>query len=307
MTSYFVSRFGYYVSLFFGIILFTFVLFHMVPSDPARTILGPNADQDQVEQLRAKLGLNRPLHRQFTQYLYQVATLDFGHSFVDERNVFHEVRKRVEVTLSLIAVSMVILFSYLLVVILSLLYARLKRCLDLLEFMLSSFPIFFSGIIVALFTINFYPVTHFSGNLGSWGDIVYIIPPALVLAFYPMAIIARIIKDEMTSILQSPYVTAEKAWGFSDFYILFRFALKNVLIPILSALSNILPMLLTGAFIIEIIFSIPGVGGILIKSILERDFPMLECTVIVNGAFFVIVNLGFEFLYTAVDPRIVKR
>jgi len=307
VTSYFVSRFGYYVSIFFGIILFTFVLFHIVPSDPARTILGPNAGQDQVEQLRAKLGLNRPLHRQFTRYLHQVATLNFGHSFVDERNVFHEVRKRVGITLSLIAVSIFILFSYLLVVIVSLLYSRLRRCLDLIEFMLSSFPIFFSGIIVALFTINFYPITHFSGNLGSWGDIVYLIPPALVLAFYPMAIIARIIKDEMTSILQSPYVTAEKSWGFSDFYILFRFALKNVLIPILSALSNILPMLLTGAFIIEIIFSIPGVGGILIKSILERDFPMLECTVIVNGAFFVIINLGFEFLYTAVDPRIIKR
>ena len=306
MISYFLARLLYYLSIFFGIILFSFILFHIVPSDPAWIVLGPNADQQQVDQLREKLGLNKPLYVQFARYLEDVAMLDFGHSYVDNRNVFQEVGKRLAVTLTLTGVTVIILLMYLFTVVLSFLAPGLRRCQALIEFLMSSLPIFFSGIIVALFVLYFYPVTSFSGEVHSWKDLLYLFPPALVLAFYPMAILSRILRNEMESVLESPYVMAEKSWGFSELAILFRYALKNVLIPVLSALSNILPVLLTGAFIVEIIFTIPGIGSLLIKSILERDFPMLECTVIINGAFFVIVNLGFEYLYPVVDPRIAR-
>jgi peptide/nickel transport system permease protein len=235
-----------------------------------------------------------------------VATLDFGYSYVDNRNVFHEVSGRLKITLSLIAVSMTIVVAYLLTRILSFLYPSLKKFSDLLDFLMSSLPIFFSGIIVVLLTLYFYPVTSFSGRLSSLDDILYLIPPALVLSFYPMAILSGILKEEMSSVLQSQYITSGKSWGFSNLIILFKFALRNTIIPLLSALSNILPIMLTGAFIVEIIFSIPGIGSILVRSILEQDFPMLECTVIINGAFFVLVNLAFEFLYPVVDPRIAE-
>jgi len=306
VISFFLTRLLYYLSIFLGIILFSFILFHIVPSDPARIILGPNADQQQVDQLRERLGLNKPLYVQFARYLESVAMLDFGHSYVDNRNVFLEVGKRLRVTLTLIGVTVIILLMYLFTVVLSFLAPGLRRCQDLIEFLMSSLPIFFSGIIVALFMLYFYPVTSFSGEVHSWKDLLYLFPPALVLAFYPMAILSKILRNEMGSVLESPYVMAEKSWGFSELVILFRYALKNVLIPVLSALSNILPVLLTGAFIVEIIFTIPGIGSLLIKSILERDFPMLECTVIINGAFFVIVNLGFEYLYPVVDPRVAR-
>jgi len=279
----------------------------MVPSDPARIILGPNADQQQVNQLRERLGLDKPLYLQVAQYLQNVAMADFGNSYVDNRNVFQEVGRRLKVTLSLIGVTVIILILYLFTVVFSFLAPVLRRFQDLIEFLMSSLPIFFSGIIVALFTLYFFPVTSFSGKLSSWSNILYLIPPALVLSFYPMAILSRILKEEMASVLGSPYVMAAKSWGFSDIIILYRYALKNVLIPVLSALSNILPVLLTGAFIVEIIFTIPGIGSLLVKSILERDFPMLECIVIINGAFFVIVNLGFEYLYPALDPRIIRK
>lgn len=306
MTSYLLKRFVYYASIFLGIILFSFVLFHMVPSDPARTILGPNADISQVNRLRENLGLNEPLHVQLGQYLRDVLTLDFGRSYVDDRDVFHEVGNRLKVTLSLVAVSIMIVFGYLFLMILSFLAPSARKCSDILDFLMSSLPVFFSGIIVALFALYYYPVTSFSGTLISANDLLYLIPPALVLALYPMAIMAGILKKEMLSVLKSPYITAGKSWGFSDIMILFRHALKNTLIPVLSALSNILPVLLTGAFIVEIIFSVPGIGSILVKSILEQDLPMLECTVIVNGAFFVLVNLAFEYLYPLVDARLVK-
>ena len=113
MIFYLLSRFAYYTSIFIGIILFSFILFHIIPSDPARTILGPNAGQTQVEQLQEKLGLNKPLYLQLGCYLRSVATLDFGYSYVDNRNVFNEVSKRLKVTLAVIAISMIIVLFYL--------------------------------------------------------------------------------------------------------------------------------------------------------------------------------------------------
>ncbi len=307
MKTYFLKRLAYYVSVFLGIVLFSFVLFHMVPSDPARSALGPNASEQQVAQLRERLGLNKPLHIQLTSYLAKVARFDFGKSYIDNRNVFQEVSKRLQVTLSLVGLTVIILVFYLFTVVLSFLVPGLRRCQDLLEFFMSSLPIFFSGILVALLVLSFYPITSFSGQVSSVKDLLYLLPPALVLAFYPMAILSRILKNELEGALRSLYVMAEKSQGFSAYVILFRYALKNALIPVLSGLSNILPVMLTGAFIVEIIFSIPGIGSLLIQSILERDFPMLECTVIVNGAFFVMVNLGFEYLYPVVDPRMARK
>ena len=306
MTSYLLKRSAYYASILLGIIFFSFILFHVIPSDPARTILGPNASQAQVDRLRENLGLDKPLPAQLGQYVLNVATFDFGHSYVDNRNVLHEVGNRFKITLSLIAVSMTIVFLYLIVVVLSFISPFLRKWTNVLDFMMSSLPVFFSGVIVAMAVVYFYPVTSLSGNLNSARDVLYLIPPALVLAFYPMAILSGILKQELSSVLKAPYIIAGQSWGFSDITILFKYALKNTLIPILSALSNILPILLTGAFIVEIIFSIPGIGSILVKSIMQQDFPMLECTVIVNGAFFVLVNLAFEYLYPLVDPRILK-
>lgn len=306
MIRYLLPRLAYYLSIFLGIILFSFILFHIIPSDPARAVLGPNAEQPQVERLRQKLGLDQPLYVQIFRYLREVAAMDFGHSYVDDRNVFHEVTSRLKITLSLIAISMMITFVYIFLVILSFLLPSLLRFSDLVDFFMSSLPVFFSGIIVAILTLYFYPVTSFSGDLSSLGDVLFLIPPAMVLSFYPMAILSGILKEELSSVLRCNYIMAERSWGFSEMMILFRYALKNTLMPLLSTISNILPILLTGAFIVEIIFSIPAIGSLLVKSILERDFPMIECIVIINGAFFVLVNLGFETIYPLVDPRIVR-
>jgi len=183
---------------------------------------------------------------------------------------------------------------------------KTKSVMSKLEFLMSSVPVFFSGIIVALFALYFYPITAFSGELLSLNNLIYLIPPAMVLSFYPMAILSGIIKQELPQVLESAFVIAEKSLGFSDAAIVFRYGLKNILIPVLSTFSNILPMLLTGAFIVEIIFTVPGIGSLLIKSILDRDFPMIECMVIVNGAFFVLINLFFEYIYPAIDPRVIK-
>jgi peptide/nickel transport system permease protein len=122
-----------------------------------------------------------------------------------------------------------------------------------------------------------------------------------------MAILARILKQEMRKLNDSPFVVCARAQGLSELRIRFKHILKNAMIPLLAALSNQLPMLFTGAFIVEIIFSLPGIGSLLIKSILQKDFPMLECIIILNGILFVLINLIFETLYPVIDRRIVKQ
>ena len=172
--------------------------------------------------------------------------------------------------------------------------------------MLVSTPTFFSGIIIAILAFSFYPYTVFSGYLNTVDDFLYMIPPAIVLAIYPMAILAKILKQEIQKINNSDFITHARAQGLSEIKIRFRYVLRNVSIPFLAAFSNQLPMLFTSAFIVEVLFSLPGMGSLLIKSILQKDFPTLEGVVILNGMLFIVTNLIFEFIYPIIDPRIHK-
>lgn len=295
-------RLIYYASLLLGIILFTFILFHVMPADPARIILGPNADERQVEMLRKELGLDKPLHSQFGGFLSKTIRFDFGRSYIDGRMVYQEVLNKFKISLFLVTITLFFILIYSTVIVLG--SAQLSPLVDFLNFLFISTPTFFSGVIIAIVVFLFYPFTSFSGDILSIADILYLLPPAFVLALYPMAILARILRHEMERINKSIFITSARALGFSEMQIRLRHSLKNALVPFMAALSNQLPMLFTGAFIVEIIFSIPGIGSLLIKSILHKDFPMLEAVVILNAFLFIMINLVFELLYPVIDPRI---
>ena len=302
---YYVKRITYYSSLFLGITLFTFILFHMIPADPARIVLGPNADEQQVEVLRKELGLDKPLSHQLINYLSKVIQFDFGESYVDKRPVFYEVFEKFKVSLVLVSFSLFFVLFYILFVISC--PPQVYWLIELLNYLFVSTPTFFIGVVVAILTFLFYPFTSFSGDFQSSADYFYIIPPAFVLALYPMGILARILKQEMERINNSAFITFARSQGLPELKIRFKYILKNALIPFLAAFSNQLPMLFTGAFIIEIIFSLPGIGSLLVKSILQKDFPMLEGIVMFNGSLFILINLLFETLYPIIDPRIRKQ
>jgi peptide/nickel transport system permease protein len=275
-----------------------------MPTDPARTILGMNASQDQIIKLRSDLGLDQPVYKQLVKYVWQTVTLDFGRSYIDQRSVFKEVWERFFVSIVLVGLAVVFIFLYLIIVTLSSQSLILRKIVAITDFLFSSLPIFFSAVVVSLFTLYWYPYVQFSGKLQSVQDVLAMLPAAAVTALYPMAILSGILKEQLKLILRSQYVTAARAAGSAEWAIHFKYALKNALLPILAALSNILPSLLTGAFIVEIIFSLPGIGSLLLDSILTRDLPMLEGAIILNGIFFVVVNYLFELLYPIVDPRI---
>jgi len=304
---FYAKRIIYYTSLLAGIIFFSFILFHIIPTDPARIILGLNADEKQVETLRKELGLDKPMPQQLTNHVSRIIQFDFGRSYIDKRLVYQEVIEKFKVSLVLVGLSHLFVFIYILLVISCPQQAQINGIIESINFLLISTPTFFSGVAVAILSFLFYPFTSFSGDFQSSADFLYMLPPAFVLAFYPIAILAKILKQEMQMINKSLFVTCARAQGVSELKIRFKHILRNALIPFLAALSNQLPMLFTGAFIVEIIFSLPGIGSLLVKSILQKDLPMIEGVVILNGILFIIINLVFEMMYPIIDPRIKKQ
>ncbi len=284
-----------------AIILFSFMMFHAVPTDPARLILGPNADEAQVKALQIELGLDKPLYVQFGHYIKNISRLDLGRSYVDQRPVMAEVAARFRVSLVFVTVCMLLVLGY---TVFALYMLYLGKSIGRINFMLISTPTFFSGLLVALFSIKFFSFSSFNGLSGSIGNYLFFLPPAFALAVYPMGILTNILTREMQSILKSDYILAARAYAVPERQIFYKFALRGAVIPYLAALSNQLPVLFTGAFILEIIFSIPGVGSLLVKSIFARDFPMIEGILIVNGMIFILINLFFELIYPVVDSRI---
>jgi len=300
---YVLQRSIYYLSLWLGIVLFSFILFHAIPTDPARAVLGPNATEKQVQSLRIRMGLDQPLPKQFTSYLTRVVQFDFGTSFIDKRAVQTEVSQKLKVTLALIAISLALTLVYVgMIVIFEAFNVVIAG--KVFDFIWVSLPTMFSGLLIALLSAHFYPFTHFSGLLDRWADFLFLLPPAFVLALYPMAILSRIIRAEICRVKQSQFVLAARANGLSRRAVLFLHVLRNAIIPMLAALANQIPMLFTSTFIIEIMFSIPGIGSLLIRSLLQRDFPMLEGIVILNGLVVILVYMVFELLYPIIDPRI---
>ena len=304
--SNFLLRFAYFLTLWIGVIAATFALFHVVPTDPVRTMLGPNASEDQVRLVRQSLELDKPVSTQFVNYIARVATLDFGRSFVDRRPVGAEVRKKLALTAILAGIATAIVALYLAITVALEGAPKWRWLSEVSAFFCVSLPTLFSGVVVALLAVAYYPYTRFSGSLATAADWLFLLPAAFVLALYPMGILGRIARTQMQSVANADYVRAAHARGLVDRTVLRSYVLRNSLVPLLAAFANQVPLLLTSTFIVEIVFSIPGVGALLLKSVLERDLPMLEGIVVVTSLMTIALTLLLDLMYPLVDPRIRK-
>lgn len=301
--NYFLSRFLHGFSLWLGVVAVTFALFHIVPTDPVRTMLGPNASEEQVITVRRSLGLDQSVLVQFGDYIARVASFDFGHSFVDGRPVGPEVREKLLITASLAAMAIAMVLLYLAGSVLLWSHAQWRWVLRSLEFLFVSLPTLFTGVVVALAVVAYYPFTRFSGSLSTLADWLYLLPPAFVLALYPMGILGRIAAEQMRQVARLDYVRAAQARGLAEGIVLRGYIFRNSLVPVLAAFGNQLPLLLTSTFIVEIVFSVPGIGALLLKSVLERDLPMLEGIVVLTGFLTIATSLLLEVAYPLADPR----
>lgn len=304
MAQYIVRRLLQMIPITFGILTLVFSLIHMIPGDPAVQIAGENARPEDVLQVRKALGLDRPLWTQYVQYLGRLAHGDLGRSFRTNESVTNEILARYPATMQLAFGSMVV--ALLVAVPLGVLSAirrgswidNVARFFALIGVSMPSFwlgPLLIIGFAIH---VHWFPVSGRDEGLRS------LVLPSLTMGLALAAILTRMIRVSLAEELGQLYVTTAVAKGVTRARAIFRHAIKNALIPVITIIALQFGSLLTGAIITEQIFSWPGLGRLLIQSINTRDYPQVQASILVIALTYILVNFISDLLYGVVDPRI---
>ncbi|HEX5505418.1 MAG TPA: nickel ABC transporter permease [Thermomicrobiales bacterium] len=303
MLRYVIRRLIALVPILVGVSILVFVMMRLVPGDPARMTLGPEATGEQVALLRHQWGLDRPLPVQYLFWLQRAVHGDFGRSTVSRVPASQEIITRFPATLKLTAASMAVsivlglVFGVVAAVRHNTLFDRASMVVALLGVCT---PSFWLGLMLLLLFAVKLPWLPSFGQ----GGISHLILPALTLGAGSSAIIARVTRSSMLEVLGEDYVRTARAKGLEERLVIVRHALKNALIPIITILGLEFGGLLAGAVVTETVFSYPGLGLLLINSINNRDFPIVQGALLLFALEFVLVNLLVDVIYARVDPRI---
>jgi peptide/nickel transport system permease protein len=307
MRAYALRRLALLVPTLLGISLLAFALANLTPGDPAATYLRRVLDQQptpaQIAETREELGLNRPLVVQYLDWVGHAVRGDLGVSYSTRRPVTEEIRHRIPFTLelalpaALLALAIAIPVGVISAVYRNRLPDQVVRICSLAG---ASVPSFWLALLfIDLFAVKF-ALLPVAGRQGPTSAIL----PIFVLALTPAAVLARFTRSAMLETLGEDYVRTARAKGLPGWLVVGRHALRNSLIPVITAFGTILGHLLVGAVVIESIFIWPGLGKLAIDAILQRDYPMIQGLVLYSGATFVAINLLIDLSYTLLDPRI---
>lgn len=292
------------IPVLLGVTFLVYVILSMAPGDPARTILGLEASEQAVQELREELGLNKPVVVQYCNYIFNVVRGDFGTSWVSNHPVLEELAACVPYTFALAACGLVltILFALPLGV-----FAGIKQnsLLDNISMALASLglslPTFWLGLLcILLFSVklNWLP------SSGTKEGFICIIMPAMALSLQCLAGVARTTRSSMLEVIRSDYIRTAKSKGVSKSTLITRHALQNAMIPTLTVMGLQLCNMISGAVLVENIFAWPGIGRLLVQSINARNIPCVLGCIVVFVVSFSIINLIVDLLYAAFDPRI---
>ena len=299
------------IPVLFGISILVFLLVHLIPGDVAQILLGTQATDQQLETLRRTFGLNRPLPVQYLDWLSHILRGDFGVSFRTNRPVLPDLVSRFGVTLQLTIVSMLIALTV--AIPLGVISAANRgRASDgasrVVALLGLSIPNFWLGTLLILFVslvLHWLPPVGFVSLLDNpWLGIQTLILPALALGTAVAAFIMRMVRSSLLEVLRQDYVRTAHAKGLREQSVLYRHALKNAFIPVLTVIGVQIGYLLGGAVIIESIFSLPGMGRFLLDSISNRDYSIVQGGVLFIALIFCLVNLSVDLVYAWLDPRI---
>ena len=334
-VSYLLRRVVSSLVVVFGVLVITFVVARLVPSDPAALYAGPRSRQDQVEAVRAQLGLDQPIYIQFANYVSSIARGDLGQSFKSKRPIVDDLVRFLPATLELaIAASLLAVLVGIPIGVLS--AARSGSFFDQASRILSiagvSIPTFWLALLLQLLffgTLQWLPLggrldrtialttpidtitglhlidAALTRNWLAWRDaFMHLILPVAVLATYPVGLTVRMTRAAMADVLNDPYIEAARAAGLNERTILFRLALKNAIIPTLTILGLTFAFSITGAFLVEIVFSWPGIGKYVTDAIINVDFPVVIGVTLVVTVIYIVVNLIIDLVQVFLDPRI---
>jgi len=333
MGRYIFRRLLNLIPVLLGITLLVFLFLHLIPGDPAVVMLGDRATPTQVAALRERMGLNEPLPLQYLAFLGNLLQFDLGRSIFTGVPIIEEIKIRWPATFELSVVAMVI--SLIIGIPAGVLAAvRKNSLLDNITMSGSligvSMPVYWLGLLlIYLFAVNlqwlppsgrisidaglgFKPVTGFylldtlmQGNFSAFKDVcLHLLLPAFTLSTIPLAILARITRSAMLEVLGQDYIRTARAKGLIELRVIFKHALKNAMLPVITIVGLEFGTLLGGAILTETIFSWPGIGKWIYEGILSRDYPVVQGGVIFVATAFVLINLIVDLSYAFLDPRI---
>ncbi|MBQ1331411.1 MAG: ABC transporter permease [Lachnospiraceae bacterium] len=303
MVRFILKRILWLIPTLLGIILVVQILITLTPGDPARMMLGTQATEEQVEELRNEMGLNDPFPVRYVCYVNQVLHGDFGTSYMTKRPVFQEMMERFKYTLMLVMFST--FFSVLVGIPVGIYAARHEHTWkDNLSIFLCLFFVSMPNFWFALLLIRFFGV--FLGILPIAGVecIKGWILPCMSQSLGLLALMARQMRGDMLEVQRQDFITTARAKGLPERSVIFRHALKNASIPSIMVIGGVIGILLGGSLIIEMIYSIPGLGQYVMTGLNNRDYPVIQSGILIISTLFAIVILIVDVIFALVDPRI---
>jgi len=331
MKWYIIKRLLQIIPVVLGVTLIAFALIHLAPGDPVRTMLGQHATQQEIDEISARYGLDQPLYIQYFMWLGDVLQGDLGRSILSHEQVTTEIASRFPNTIELAIAAMI--FAILIGVVAGIISATKQysvadySVMGLALFGISM-PVFWLGIMLMMIfgvflgwlpiggridlLLPFQSITGFMvidsiitlNGAALLSVLEHLILPAIALGTIPMAIIARTTRSSMLEVLRQDFIRTERAKGLSERKVIYKHAIRNAMVPVVTVIGLNFGLLLSGAILTETVFSWPGVGRLVVDAVYARDYPLVIGCILIFALVFVIVNLITDILYTYIDPRI---
>ena len=297
------------VLLIVAVIVFS--LIHITPGDPATLMAGDQALPEQIDRIKKKLGLDRPLHEQLGIYFADILRGDLGESVFSKFPVTTLIAQRLEPTLSItvVALSLAIIFGIPLGVLAAWkansVTDRVVMIFAVLGFAIPGFWLGFNMIWFFAVKMRLFPASGYvplSDGVLPW--LMSITMPSVTVAFVSAALIARMTRSNMLEVLREDYIRTARAKGLREMPVLLRHALKNASLPIITIVGLSLAGLVSGLVVTETVFAIPGVGRLLVDAVLRRDYPVVQGVILITAGMYVFINLAVDLTYAYLDPKV---
>ncbi len=312
MTAYLLRRLWQMVPTLLGVVLLVFFLFRWFGGDPAEILGGQNASAEQILAIREQLGLNRPVWEQLLIFLKQIVTFNWGHSWATHESVGRLFATRLPATLTVMLP--ILCLEVLLAIPLALAVAAVRGSLtDRAVMVLSTVAVSISLLVYVIvgqylfaFRLGWFPVQGWSDS--TWTNLMTYAPlPVMVAVAVALAPYTRLYRSFFLDEIGHDYVRTARAKGLTERRILLKHVLRNALIPILTNISVALPGVFVGSFLLEVFFSIPGLGRELLLAVNRSDYPVIQAFAIYLAMLTMVINLITDLLYKRVDPRVVLK
>lgn len=302
MAQYILRRLFLSIFVVAGVTVVVFMVIR-ISGDPTALMISPDASAEDVAELRARMGFDRPIPVQFVDFLAGAVRGDFGDSLRYREPAFALVIERLPATVQLAAASLLVAIA---VALPAGIVSAVKRntiwdrAAMFLALFGQSMPVFWFGILLILIVSVQLKLLPSSGS-GGWQHLIL---PALTLGLYSTARLTRLVRSEMLEMISQDFVRTARAKGLREQAVLYRHALRNALIPVVTVIGIEAGGMLGGAVITETVFAWPGIGQLAVRSIFNRDYPLIQAVVFTIAIMFVVINLAVDVLYAALDPRI---